>query len=96
MRNFLNVKIYSDHIFTVFKSGLLRVSAICLEVIYGNICVCTECDVFSGMVLLLVQCSLVKVTVDILSQVLEKRGLKMTEYSMQLVRRMNYLRILGK
>jgi hypothetical protein len=40
MRNFPNVKVYSDHIFTVFKSGLLRVNANCLEVIYGNICVC--------------------------------------------------------
>jgi len=63
-------------------------------VIYRNFC--KECDVFPGMVLLLVQCSLAKVTVDIQSQVLEKRGLKMTEYSMQLVRRMNCRHILGK
>jgi len=96
MRNFLNVKVYSDHIFTMFQSCRLRGNANCSEVIYRNICVCKECDVFSGMVLLLVHCSLAKVTVDIQSQVLEKRGLKMIEYSMQLVRRMNCRRILGK
>jgi len=96
MRNFLNVKVYSDRIFTMFKSCLLRGNSNCSEVIYRNICVCKECDVFSGTVHLLVQCSLAKVTVDIQSQVLEKRGLKMTEYSMQLVRRMNCRHILGK
>jgi len=96
MRNFLNVKVYSDHIFTMFKSCRLRGNANCSEEIYRNICVCKECDVFSGMVLLLVHCSLAKVTVDTQSQVLEKRGQKMIEYSMQLVRRMNCRRILGK
>jgi hypothetical protein len=44
----------------------------------------------------LVMCSVVRVTVDIHLQVQEKRDLKMTEYSMQLVRRMNYRPILGK
>jgi hypothetical protein len=43
-----------------------------------------------------VQCSVVRVTVDMQSQVQEKRDLKMTEYSMQLVRRMNCRPILGK
>jgi hypothetical protein len=57
---------------------------------------CKACDVFSGIVLLLVQCSVVKVIVGIQLQILEKKYPKMTEYSMQLVRQMNCRRILGE
>jgi hypothetical protein len=88
---------YRDHTFTVFKLGFFEVNVNCSKVTCRNIFfVCKECDVFPGMALLHAQCSHAKVTVDIQLQVLEKRGLKMTEYSTQLVRLMNCRHILGK
>jgi hypothetical protein len=93
MQSFLNVKICCGYSSTVFKTSILKLTIVCR--IFTE-CFCKECDVFPGIVQLLAQCSHVKVTVDIQLQVLEKRDLKMTEYSMQLAQRMNCLHILGK